>query len=80
MTFCRSNAVAYSSAHFGQGTGPILLDDQMCSGSEADLFQCAHNTIGMHNCGHDEDAGVQCGMIFEILFFVMCSILKYHFT
>lgn len=74
MTFCRSNAVAYDQAHFGQGLGPILLDNLSCLGSEADLFQCGHNTLGMHNCQHTEDAGVQCGMTFEILIFIICSI------
>ena len=51
-------AVAYSSAYFGLGTGPIQLDNVGCGGSESVLVQCSHTT--KHNCGHSEDAGVMC--------------------
>ncbi|XP_048770739.1 scavenger receptor cysteine-rich domain superfamily protein-like isoform X2 [Ostrea edulis] len=49
-----------SEAYFGKGTGPIWLDNVKCSGSEHLLLECNHNTIGSHNCGHLEDAGVTC--------------------
>ncbi|XP_072169528.1 scavenger receptor cysteine-rich domain-containing protein DMBT1-like [Diadema setosum] len=51
---------ASSQAEFGPGTGPILLDDLMCRGSEISIFACPHGGIGVHNCGHHEDAGVVC--------------------
>ncbi|XP_071479262.1 scavenger receptor cysteine-rich domain-containing protein DMBT1-like [Diadema antillarum] len=51
---------ASSQAEFGPGTGPILLDNLMCRGSEISLFTCPHEGIGVHNCGHHEDAGVVC--------------------
>ena len=47
-------------AEFGQGTGPIFLDDLRCTGTESSLLSCSHIGIGVHNCGHYEDAGVVC--------------------
>ncbi|XP_016431696.1 deleted in malignant brain tumors 1 protein-like, partial [Sinocyclocheilus rhinocerous] len=58
---------ARGSANFSQGSGQIWLDDVGCSGSESLLAQCSHPSIGTHNCGHHEDAGVVClGKILDI--------------
>ncbi|XP_063968684.1 deleted in malignant brain tumors 1 protein-like [Lytechinus pictus] len=54
---------------FGQGSGPIVLDDLSCSGSEMNLFECPrlnHRGLGVHNCRHIEDAGVRCFVPTEI--------------
>ena len=54
-----TDSTAFSSAHFGQGSTIIIaMDDVGCTGSEATIFSCTHTTS--HNCGHNEDAGVQC--------------------
>ena len=53
-------AFAHQSAHFGQGSGGILLDDVNCTGVESSLLQCSHNGAYTHDCGHDEDASVTC--------------------
>ena len=49
-----------SFAAFGRGTGVILLDNVQCTGTEEDLLECPSNAVGIHNCGHTEDAGVYC--------------------
>ena len=51
---------AHRSAHFGQGSGQILLDDLQCTGREGSLLECSHNGINNHNCAHYEDASVTC--------------------
>ena len=53
-----TGALSYSNAYFGQGTGPIQIDDVGCGGSETVLVQCSHLTTD--NCVHAEDAGVRC--------------------
>ena len=66
MVVCRQlgfnpvGAIAVSSTHFGQGVGPIWLDDVICFGSEPNIDSCSHNAWGSHNCGHYNDVGVIC--------------------
>ena len=50
-----------NSAYFGQGSGPIWLDDVQCTGSESTLASCGHLGINItRSCSHREDAGVRC--------------------
>ena len=53
-------AVGFRRAYFGQGTGRIWLDNVQCSGTETSISSCNKNAYGVHNCGHNEDAGVRC--------------------
>ena len=58
--FSETDAVAFSNAHFGAGTGPIYLDDVQCTSSASQLLECSSNPILSHNCLHSADAGVGC--------------------
>ena len=55
-----TDASGQQGAAYGQGSGPILLDQVQCFGNESDIFDCPRNDIGMHNCIHNQDAGVTC--------------------
>ena len=47
---------------FGEGTGRIVLDEVVCSGLESRLVECPALPIGVSDCQHFEDVGVQCGV------------------
>ncbi|PKU42512.1 neurotrypsin [Limosa lapponica baueri] len=53
-------AKAWSQAYFGEGSGPVLLDEVQCTGNELSIEQCPKSSWREHNCGHKEDAGVSC--------------------
>ena len=53
-------AEARLGASFGQGRGPIFLDNVNCNGTELQLRNCTNRGVGVHNCSHMEDAGVVC--------------------
>ncbi|XP_017537701.1 T-cell differentiation antigen CD6-like isoform X1 [Pygocentrus nattereri] len=44
---------------YGQGRGPIHLDELNCTGKERSLWECPA-VKEHHDCGHKEDAGVVC--------------------
>ncbi|XP_012686740.2 neurotrypsin [Clupea harengus] len=53
-------AKARNMAYFGEGQGPIHVDNIKCTGVERSLSDCIKQPFGMHNCRHSEDAGVIC--------------------
>ncbi|NXG58049.1 DMBT1 protein, partial [Hemiprocne comata] len=63
---CGQAIAALTSAYFGQGSGDILLDNVMCSGTEVSLFHCNHTGWRIHNCAHYEDAGVVCSAMCRV--------------
>lgn len=56
---------AYTSAYFGNGTGEIMMDNVLCTGSESSLKECSHSTSVNSLCTHSQDAGVDCGGKFK---------------
>ena len=57
--FTVAGVIPYSGAHFGQGIGPIFMDDVTCTGSESQLIDCIYDRNTTEDT-HAEDAGVRC--------------------
>ena len=53
-------AQAKTNAFFGQGSGPIWLDDVDCSYYDYRFSNCDHSGWGVENCNHQDDVGVIC--------------------
>lgn len=51
-----------SASYYGEGSGPIHMDNVNCTGDETSFFDCDYLDLNNHNCGHDEDTGVDCFM------------------
>ncbi|XP_061444061.1 soluble scavenger receptor cysteine-rich domain-containing protein SSC5D-like [Rhineura floridana] len=55
--------VALSAPHgawFGEGAGPIWLNEVRCMGTERHLHSCRHLGFRKHVCTHEEDASAIC--------------------
>nr|XP_039257939.1 macrophage receptor MARCO-like [Styela clava] len=49
-----------AKAYYGEGTGPIFMDNVDCVGTEDNIWSCPHIDEHNENCGHSRDAGVEC--------------------
>ncbi|XP_067426039.1 antigen WC1.1-like, partial [Emydura macquarii macquarii] len=62
---CGSAVSAPGEAAFGEGTGPIWVEKVNCRGTESSLWDCPATPWGESNCGHKEDAAVNCSGVTE---------------
>uniref|UniRef100_A0A8C1PUX8 SRCR domain-containing protein n=1 Tax=Cyprinus carpio TaxID=7962 RepID=A0A8C1PUX8_CYPCA len=57
---CGEPVDAPSDAQVGLGSGPILMNNAMCTGSESTLKKCGSVTWGFQDVGQNKSAGVMC--------------------
>lgn len=60
LAYGPTDAVSFSGAFFGEGTGTIHLDWLFCTGVEEKLTDCVHSPVPPGTCGHSQDVGVVC--------------------
>ena len=60
------DALVYSNAAFGSGSGSIFLDNVGCNGGESSLLDCYYVSS---TCSHSEDVGVRCQGFLLVLSF-----------
>ena len=54
-----TGAIQYSDAYFGEGSGPVHLDQVVCEGTEYNLTDCETGRNDGET-GHSRDVGVKC--------------------
>ena len=70
------DATAVGNAFYGRGSGPIHVDDVACTGTETNILRCRYDPV-TSDCGHSEDAGVQCQINSELAscsMYIICTI------
>ena len=60
LGFMAQGAEAFRAARFGRGTGPIMLDNVQCNGTELYLTDYNSNPPYVQNYNPAKDAGVRC--------------------
>ncbi|XP_053387660.1 deleted in malignant brain tumors 1 protein-like [Mercenaria mercenaria] len=55
----------YTSAYYGEGTGPIFVDDLICGENTSHINNCTYNTYD--NCDHGDDISVVCTECAELV-------------
>ena len=60
MTVYFAGDTFFSNAYFGQGSGPIFMDEVRCDSSDTALLACPYDPDTSED-SHKEDVGVRCG-------------------
>ena len=63
-----TGAIVLSRTQYSVGSGPVFLDNVGCQGTESSLLECYHSGIGVHNCQHDDDVGINCSCMQLVTF------------
>ena len=50
----------HTSAKYGRGSGPVLMDYVSCTGSEGRLWDSCTHSAHYYGCTHDDDVGIEC--------------------
>lgn len=63
-----SETTIYNGTRFHEGTGSLVVEDLMCSGTESDIDECASypwtSTAKTYNCRyHYDDAEINCSKL-----------------
>ena len=72
---CLAGAQPVTNGVFGTGSGVIVLDDVMCEGTEASIFDCGHPPLGVNDCAAAEAAGVVCQGLSVVWVCMLVSVL-----
>lgn len=57
---CGNALNALGSAHYGQGSGPVVEASNSCFDNVTSLQQCSRQGFRRATCGHEHDAGALC--------------------
>ena len=72
MLIISSIALVFFNAYFGQGEGPIHLDNVFCIGYEENILDCSHSQDASEDT-HSEDVGIKClvGMLCNSFYIII---------
>ena len=58
-----ASVLKLSASIFGPSSIPFVVGEVHCTGTETEVLECSHNSIGAHFCGDstDDDADVAIG-------------------
>ncbi|XP_052762890.1 scavenger receptor cysteine-rich type 1 protein M130-like [Mya arenaria] len=70
----------YGHAHYGQGSGQIVIDELGCGGKETDVMFCMSSPWLTHGCTHAQDVGIDCGLRLQDAIQASCTPSKWNIS